>query len=95
MVRKLLGGLGLGKFVLVGLGCAHVWCCVCVFPICWPWTWSSVAWVSGLDWFLGLAGQSCGLKKLGCVPLADFVVVGAGCVHALVCVCCSLCGCMV
>ena len=46
-----------------------------------------VGWMSGLDFVLGLAGKSCGVNILVGFPLASFVVVGLGCVHAWFCVC--------
>ena len=46
----------------------------------------------GLDLCLGLAGQSCGVKRLGGFPLAIFVVVGLGGAHVWCCVC-VVCAC--
>ena len=68
-------------------------CVVCLdvgFVFC-----QCVGWVTGLDFCLGLAGESCCVNILVGFPFAGFVVFGQGCVHAWCCVCCLFCGCMV
>ena len=77
--------------VVIGAGLCSCISLANVFKNCWLWVWSSVAWLSGLGLSLGLAGQRCGIKMIVGFPLANFVVVGLGCVHVLVCAWFPLC----
>ena len=77
----------LANFVMAGLCCVHVWFGVCFWFAGWFVFCQFVGWVSGWDFGLGLAGKSCGVHILVGFPLASFVVVGLGCVHAWFCLC--------
>ena len=87
---KTCWGVALEHFVGVWLGCAHVSFCVCfpyVLALSFVKCWLGVV----VDSVFGVClGQSCGLTTRWGFPLANFVGVGVGCVHASWFVCCLM-----